>query len=75
VNAQVAQFFGEAPAQTLACGQTEDKSFCDTYHALDTGYASKIRYWTTPQAECVDGGGGGCTDYATWVTKWQQIQG
>ena len=34
VNAQVAEWFGEAPAQTKACAST-DKTFCTTYHALD----------------------------------------
>ena len=75
VNAQVAEFFGEAPAQQLACKYTTDKSFCTTYHALDSAYASKIHYWTTPQTQCVDGSGNDCTDYSTWVTKWQEIKG
>jgi putative spermidine/putrescine transport system substrate-binding protein len=75
-NAQVAEYFGEAPAQTLACEQTSDKSFCTTYHALDAAYATKIHYWTTPQKECVDGSGAdNCTDYAQWVSKWQEIKG
>jgi len=75
VNAQVAEWFGEAPAQTLACDHTSDKSFCTTYHALDSAYASKIHYWTTPQKQCVDGSGNNCTDYAEWATKWEQIKG
>jgi putative spermidine/putrescine transport system substrate-binding protein len=76
VNAQVAEYFGEAPAQTLACQHTADKSFCDTYHALDATYAKQIHYWTTPQKQCVDGSGANnCTDYAQWVDKWQQIKG
>ena len=75
VNAQVAEYFGEAPAQTLACAHTSDKSFCTTYHALDSAYASKIHYWTTPQTQCVDGSGNNCTDYSQWVDKWQQIKG
>jgi putative spermidine/putrescine transport system substrate-binding protein len=74
-NAQVAEYFGEAPAQTLACKETSDKSFCDTYHALDADYASKIHYWTTPQKQCVDGSGDNCTDYSEWVTKWQEVKG
>jgi len=74
VNAQVAEYFGEAPAQTLACQHTSDKSFCTTYHALDPSYASKIHYWTTPQQQCVDGKGNNCTDYSQWVAKWQQIK-
>ena len=75
VNAQVAEYFGEAPAQTLACEHTADKSFCQTYHALDESYSKQLHYWTTPQKQCVDGSGNNCTDYAEWVTKWQQIRG
>jgi putative spermidine/putrescine transport system substrate-binding protein len=75
VNAQVAEYFGEAPAQTLACKETSDKSFCDTYHALDAAYARQIHYWTTPQTQCVDGSGNDCTDYSTWTRKWQEIKG
>jgi putative spermidine/putrescine transport system substrate-binding protein len=75
VNAQVAEYFGEAPSQTKACAETSDKSFCDTYHALDANYAKQIHYWTTPQKQCVDGSGNDCTDYSTWVTKWQEIKG
>jgi putative spermidine/putrescine transport system substrate-binding protein len=74
-NAAVAEWFGEAPAQTLACKETSDTSFCDTFHATDAAYAAKIHYWTTPQKECVDGSGNNCTDYAEWVTKWQRMKG
>lgn len=75
VNAQVAEWFGEAPSQTLACDYTSDKNFCDTYHATDSDYAKQIHYWTTPQKQCVDGKGDNCTDYSEWVDKWQEIKG
>ncbi len=75
VNAQVAEYFGEAPAQTKACEFTSDETFCDTYHATDSAYAEKISYWTTPQKQCVDGSGDNCTAYNEWVDKWQQIKG
>ena len=75
VNAQVAEWFGEAPAQTKACDETSDRSFCGTYHALDASYASNIHYWTTPQKQCVDGSGNNCTDYSEWTSKWQAIKG
>ena len=75
VNAQVAEYFGEAPSQTLACKETADKTFCDTYHALDAKYASKIWYWTTPTADCVDGRGKVCTDYAKWTQAWTSVKG
>ena len=75
-NAQVAEWFGEAPAQTKACTETSDESFCETYHATDADYASKIHYWTTPQKQCVDGSGkDDCTDYSEWTSKWQAIKG
>jgi len=76
VNAQVAEWFGEAPSQTKACSETSDPTFCDTYHATDASYAAQIHYWTTPQKACVDGSGKtDCTAYSEWTTKWQQIKG
>ncbi len=75
VNAQVAEYFGEAPAQAKACSETTDKNFCTTYHAQDAAYASKIAYWTTPRTACVDGSGSNCTAYSEWLTKWQEIKG
>ncbi|HPX35537.1 MAG TPA: ABC transporter substrate-binding protein [Mycobacterium sp.] len=75
VNAQVAEYFGEAPAQTKACELTADKNFCATFHATDAAYADRISYWTTPQKKCVDGSGDNCTAYSEWVDKWQQIKG
>jgi putative spermidine/putrescine transport system substrate-binding protein len=75
VNAQITESWGEAPAQTKSCALMKDKNFCDSYHALDAQYASKIYYWTTPRAQCVDGSGDNCTDYSEWVTKWLEIKG
>lgn len=74
-NAAVAEYFGEAPSQTLSCDLTADKQHCATYHADDADYAGKIHYWTTPQTQCVDGSGNNCTSYDEWVTKWQEIKG
>jgi putative spermidine/putrescine transport system substrate-binding protein len=75
VNAQVAEYFGEAPAQTKACEHTSQKDFCDIFHATDEKFASQLHYWTTPQKKCVDGSGDNCTTYDEWVDKWQQIKG
>ena len=75
VNAQVAEYFGEAPSNQAACAMTADKTFCDTYHAKDAAYASKIWYWTTPTSDCVDGRGNVCTDYAKWTQAWTSIKG
>ena len=74
-NAAVAEWFGEAPAQTLACKVTSDKNFCDGYHALDATYANSISYWTTPTKNCLDGRGDICIDYTAWVQAWTEIKG
>ena len=74
-NAQVAEWFGEAPSQTLACAQTSDKNFCASYHATDAKYAANIHYWTTPTADCLDGRGNICKDYAAWTQAWTDIKG
>jgi putative spermidine/putrescine transport system substrate-binding protein len=75
VNAQVAEWFGEAPAQTLACAKTSDKNFCETYHATDEAYANKIFYWTTPTKSCGDSRGNVCKDYSAWTQAWTEIKG
>ena len=75
VNAQVAEYFGEAPAQTLACAKTSDKTFCQQYHALDAAYANALSYWTTPIAACLDGRGDVCKDYSAWTQAWTDIKG
>ncbi|GAB4006930.1 ABC transporter substrate-binding protein [Nocardioides ultimimeridianus] len=76
VNAQVAQYFGEAPAQAKSCTlSAADKAFCAQYHATDATYAANIHYWTTPQKQCVDGSGDNCTSYTDWVNAWQRMKG
>ena len=72
-NAQATAYFGEAPSSQKACDYRDD---CESYHAGDADYASKIWYWTTPIARCLDGRTDvKCIDYAGWTTAWQQIRG
>src|SRR4051795_8032167 len=49
VNAEVAEWFGEAPSNAKSCAETSDKSFCDTFHATDESYFNKVSFWTTPR--------------------------
>ncbi|MFM6973596.1 MAG: ABC transporter substrate-binding protein [Agromyces sp.] len=73
VNAQATGYFGEAPSSQGACDFRED---CEAYHAGDAEYASKIWYWTTPVAKCLDGRTDvTCTDYSQWTAAWQEIKG
>ncbi len=74
-NAQVAEYFGEAPANVKACDNTADKTHCATYHATDSAYADKIAYWTTPVKACGDARGNTCKDYSEWTQAWTQIKG
>jgi putative spermidine/putrescine transport system substrate-binding protein len=75
-NAAVAEWFGEAPSNKLACDKTVDKTHCDTYHATDEEYFSKIWSWTTPVAQCLDGRTDvTCKDYAAWTQAWTTVKG
>jgi putative spermidine/putrescine transport system substrate-binding protein len=76
VNAQSAEWFGEAPANAKACDFTADKSFCDTFHAADKPYSDQIWYWTTPIEQCLDGRTDvKCTDYGDWTQAWTEVKG
>jgi putative spermidine/putrescine transport system substrate-binding protein len=72
-NAQATAYFGEAPSSQAACDFRDD---CEAYHAGDADYASKIWYWSTPIADCLDGRTDvKCTDYSAWTTAWSEIKG
>jgi putative spermidine/putrescine transport system substrate-binding protein len=74
VNAEVAEFFGEAPAQSLACQHTKEKDFCANYHAGNPGFWKRVYYWQTPVADCGNGETD-CKDYNAWVQAWTSIKG
>jgi putative spermidine/putrescine transport system substrate-binding protein len=75
VNAQVAEWFGEAPAQSKACDFTSDPKFCDDWHAADPSFWKNVYYWNTPLADCGDDRGEECMDYNDWVSAWTEIKG
>ena len=75
VNAQVAEYFGEAPAQSLACDKTAAKDHCAIYKANDEAFHRQLWYWTSPTKECLDGRGAKCVDYAEWTKAWDTIKG
>jgi putative spermidine/putrescine transport system substrate-binding protein len=74
-NAAVAEYFGEAPANSKSCALTADKKHCDTFHAADEPYFDKVAYWTTPVKDCGDDRGAVCKDYSEWVKAWTEIKG
>jgi putative spermidine/putrescine transport system substrate-binding protein len=76
VNAQVAQYFGEAPSNAKACQYTTDKNFCNEYYAADAAYWKNVYYWNTPISQCLDGRTDvKCVDYAQWTQAWTEIKG
>ncbi len=86
-NAEVAQYFGEAPAQSKSCDPntltaaakaddlTADPQFCDEYHAADPDFWKKVYYWQVPVADCGDDRGDTCKDYNDWSAAWTEIKG
>ncbi|KAB2364309.1 extracellular solute-binding protein [Actinomadura montaniterrae] len=74
VQAQVAQYFGEAPANPKACAYTA-KGFCSTYHVGDPDFYKRLAFWRTPVKDCGDDRGNDCVDYERWTQAWTQIKG
>jgi putative spermidine/putrescine transport system substrate-binding protein len=75
VNADIAEWFGEAPSNAKACAMTVVKDHCAIFHANDEKYFNRVYYWTTPQADCGDDRGKVCKPYADWVQGWTEIKG
>jgi putative spermidine/putrescine transport system substrate-binding protein len=74
-NAQVAEYFGEAPANRKSCALTAVKDHCKIFHADDEEYFSRVAYWTTPEKDCGDDRGEVCKDYSEWVQAWTEVKG
>lgn len=75
VNAQIAEYFGEAPANQKSCALTANKDHCTQFHAADTAYWNDVYYWTTPTANCLDGRTDTkCVAYDDWVKAWSQLR-
>jgi putative spermidine/putrescine transport system substrate-binding protein len=85
-NAEVAQYFGEAPAQSKACkpstlvaaakadGVAANPKFCDQYHAANPSFWKRVYYWQTPVSDCGNGNTD-CKNYNDWVSAWTDIKG
>ncbi|MEU5882796.1 ABC transporter substrate-binding protein [Spirillospora sp. NPDC047279] len=74
VQSQVAQWFGEAPANPKACRFTEP-GFCEDFQVGDAAFYRRIAFWKTPVADCGDGRGSECVDYDRWARAWTEIKG
>jgi len=77
VQAQQAIYFGETPANTLACPimNTLQKNGCAAYHAgSSAAYFSTIKFWKTPLPNCGNGQTD-CMDFSKWQQAWTSILG
>ncbi|MCB0864082.1 MAG: ABC transporter substrate-binding protein [Solirubrobacterales bacterium] len=75
VNAEVAEWFGEAPANSKACDFTSDPNHCEIYDADGSQYLDDLYYWTTPLSDCGDDRGDVCKTYDDWVQGWTEVKG
>ncbi len=75
INAQAAEWFGEAPANSKACDLTADPEHCTKFHAGDTEYWTDVYYWNTPSEACLDGRTDvKCVPYAEWSKAWSELR-
>jgi putative spermidine/putrescine transport system substrate-binding protein len=77
VQAQEADYFGETPANKLACPimDTIQKGSCAAYHAnAPEAYFQTIKFWKTPLAQCGNGKSD-CVPFQQWTTAWTGITG
>ncbi|WP_218005846.1 ABC transporter substrate-binding protein [Actinomadura hibisca] len=74
VQAQVGQWFGQAPANPQACRYTA-RGFCNTFHVGDAAFYKRVAFWKTPVRDCGDDRDDTCVDYARWSQAWTQIKG
>jgi putative spermidine/putrescine transport system substrate-binding protein len=77
VQAQQAVYFGETPANKLACTIMDhlQQGACAAYHAdAPEAYFQTIKFWKTPLAQCGNGKND-CVPFQQWVAAWNQITG
>ena len=79
VQAQVAYYFGEAPANPKACAEIatlyQDTTHCDVFKATDEAFAKSISFWATPRKQCLNGKGSDCVPFVDWIKAWTEIKG
>jgi putative spermidine/putrescine transport system substrate-binding protein len=74
-NAQVAEWFGEAPSNAESCGLTANPDHCALFHAEETEYWTDVWYWKTPTEECLDGRTDvTCVAWTAWVEAWNTLR-
>lgn len=75
INAQAAEYFGEAPGNKKACALTSNPDHCKIFHADTEDYWKDVYYWNTPTEKCLDGRTDvKCVPYAEWSKAWSELR-
>lgn len=75
VNIQVAEYFGEAPANRNSCALAKNPNHCAIFHAEEDDFWKDVWYWTTPTERCLDGRTDvKCKGFDEWVKAWTSIR-
>jgi putative spermidine/putrescine transport system substrate-binding protein len=78
VQAEQAVYYGETPANALACAYMNklQAGSCEQYHANSpASYFDSIKFWKTPLANCGNGQMD-CVPYSQWQQAWTtQVRG
>ena len=88
VNAEIADYFGEAPGNSKSCtltpaeftptvsGSSNMADHCKVFHANDDPFWQDVWLWQTPTADCVDGRTDvQCKDFGQWIQAWTALMG
>ena len=88
VNAQIADYFGEAPGNSKSCqlppaeftpsvsGSATMADHCKVFHADDDAFWQDVWYWQTPEVTCVDGRTDvKCKGFGDWIKAWTEVKG
>lgn len=75
VNIQIAEYFGEAPANRNSCALAQNPDHCAIFHAEEDDFWKDVWYWTTPTERCLDGRTDvTCKGFDEWVKAWTEIR-
>jgi putative spermidine/putrescine transport system substrate-binding protein len=77
VQAELTEWWGEAPANAAACELMTSPAHCEQFHAAaDDPFWDDVWYWTTPREECIDGRTDvQCVGFDRWLDAWLEIKG
>lgn len=74
LQSDLSVWFGSVPVVPLACTDASGQQTAEGCKANGAETFDKIRFWTTPIADCA-AGAGACVPYARWVSDYMAVVG